>query len=139
MLILCQFAKGRWEDCLRMLDIILDYTLSDYFSSSLFPDFELHFTYLPAMFDSFIKPRAEPHLTDPSDAGADDWVMRNPGTFPLLLPHHKLTNSVILQYLRNDHVCHHRILRLLPLARPDETFRTMYQETSKTNKTPSRD
>jgi hypothetical protein len=39
----------------------------------------------PTMFDSFIKPRAEPHLTEPGDAGKTDWVMRNPGMFPSLL------------------------------------------------------
>jgi hypothetical protein len=112
---------------------------STFTSLSIFPSLDIYYTQPSTMFDSFIKPRAEPHLTEPGDAGKTDWVMRNPGKLPSLLHQHKLTNSTILQYLRNSHIFHIRILRLLPLARPNETFRTMYQETSETYQTASRD
>jgi len=83
------------------------------------------------MFDSFIEPRAAPHLTEPGDAGKTDWVMRNPGT-SLSIIYPILTCSLILQYIRNSHARHNRFLRLLPLARTRATFRTMHQETSQT-------
>jgi hypothetical protein len=68
-----------------MLDTILDYTSFDYSNIIDIPK-SRNPLYAPTkMFDSFIKPRAEPHLTEPGDAGKTDWVMRNPGKFPSLL------------------------------------------------------
>jgi hypothetical protein len=139
MLILCQHrGDGRiafegWtilDYCIYCLTIL---------SLSHPPSLDINYTDTATMFDSFIKPRAEPHLTDPGDAGATDWVMRNPGMFSSLLHRTTLIISTILQYFWNSHVCDHRILRLLPLAGPNATFRTMYQETSQTYQTPSRD
>lgn len=82
MAILCQMPKGGLADELRKLN---RYNTVHIISGDSITLSNIQSRYTANdMFDSFIKPRAEPHLTEAGDAGKTDWVMRNPGKLPSL-------------------------------------------------------